>query len=101
MNEEKEKSLISSFFPEDSSIVENLNNINLCSGGEIEKLSLIRILQKESSLLILDEPTTGLDFMAVKNLLEILLRDKSKRITIIVTHDDRILKICDKIIEIN
>lgn len=101
VNEEKEKSLISSFFPEDSSIVENLNNINLCSGGEIEKLSLIRILQKESSLLILDEPTTGLDFMAVKNLLEILLRDKSKRITIIVTHDDRILKICDKIIEIN
>ena len=78
-----------------------MNNINLCSGGEIEKLSLIRILQKESSLLILDEPTTGLDFMAVKNLLEILLRDKSKRITIIVTHDDRILKICDKIIEIN
>ena len=92
--------MISDFFEEDDVLIEDMDNINLCSGGEIEKLSLIRVLQKESSLLILDEPTTGLDFMSVKKLIKLLLKDKSKRITIIVTHDNRILEICDKVIEI-
>lgn len=100
VNKEKECSLISNFFEEGDILIEDLNNINLCSGGEIEKLSLIRALQKEASLLILDEPTTGLDFISVKNLIRLLLKDKSKRITIIVTHDNRILEICDKVIEI-
>ncbi len=100
VNEEKEHSLISDFFKEDDILIEDFNNINLCSDGEIEKLSLIRALQKESSLLILDEPTTGLDLISVKNLIKLLLKDRSKRITIIVTHDKRILEICDKIIEI-
>ena len=77
-----------------------MDNINLCSGGEMEKLSLVRILQKKSSLLILDEPTTGLDYVSVNNLKEVLLKEKREKIIIIVTHDERIIKICDKIIDI-
>ena len=98
--EDKEHSLILDFFEEDGVSIEDLNDINLCSGGEFQKLSLIRTLQKDSSLLILDEPTTGLDFISVKNLVRLLLKDKLKKITIIVTHDSRILEICDKVIEI-
>ena len=66
----------------------------------MEKLSLVRILQKKSSLLILDEPTTGLDYVSVNNLKEVLLKEKREKIIIIVTHDERIIKICDKIIDI-
>ncbi|WP_253288967.1 ATP-binding cassette domain-containing protein [Eubacterium sp. MSJ-13] len=100
VHEHREHSLIVDLFEETSVSIEDLNDINLCSSGEFQKLSLIRILQKDSSLLILDEPTTGLDFTSVKNLVRILLRDKLNKITIIVTHDSRILKICDKVIEI-
>lgn len=100
VNEKKENLLIANFFEDDDTSIEELNNINLCSGGEIEKLSLIRALQKEATLLILDEPTTGLDFISVKNLISLLSKEKSKRITIIVTHDSRVLEICDKVIEI-
>ncbi len=81
-------------------VIESMDNINLCSGGEMEKLSLVRILQKKSSLLILDEPTTGLDYVSVNNLKEVLLKEKREKIIIIVTHDERIIKICDKIIDI-
>ena len=66
----------------------------------MEKLSLVRILEKKSSLLILDEPTTGLDYVSVNNLKEVLLKEKREKIIIIVTHDERIIKICDKIIDI-
>ena len=66
----------------------------------MEKLSLVRILQKNSSLLVLDEPTTGLDYVSVNNLKEILLKEKKEKVIIIVTHDERIIKICDKIIDI-
>lgn len=100
VNEDRENSLIIDFFEETGIAIEDLNEINLCSGGEFQKLSLIRMLQKDSSLIILDEPTTGLDFTSVKNLARILLRDKLNKITIIVTHDSRILEICDKVIEI-
>ena len=87
---EKEKNLISCFFQDDYTVIESMDNINLCSGGEMEKLSLVRILQKNSSLLVLDEPTTGLDYVSVKK----------EKVIIIVTHDERIIKICDKIIDI-
>lgn len=100
VNKERENFLISSFFSEKDIVIEELSNINLCSGGEMEKLSLIRALQKDSSLLLLDEPTTGLDFISVKNLIKILLKDKSKKVIIVVTHDQRILEICDEVIEI-
>ena len=97
---EKEKNLISCFFQDDYTVIESMDNINLCSGGEMEKLSLVRILQKNSSLLVLDEPTTGLDYVSVNNLKEILLKEKKEKVIIIVTHDERIIKICDKIIDI-
>ena len=96
----KEDELISTFFFENDRSVDDMDNINLCSGGEMEKLSLIRVLQKDSSLLILDEPTTGLDYLAVQNLIRILKKDKAIKIIIIVTHDHRMLEICDKIIEL-
>ncbi len=101
IDERREELLVSSFFSEKDFHIENLDNINLCSGGEMEKLSLIRALQKKSSLLILDEPTTGLDSSSVEKLLEILEGSRDGRITIIVTHDDRILKICDSVIDLN
>ncbi len=93
---EKEKNLISCFFQDDYTVIESMDNINLCSGGEMEKLSLVRILQKNSSLLVLDEPTTGLDYVSVNNLKEVLLKEKREKIIIIVTHDERIIKIYER-----
>ena len=100
VDSEKEKNLISCFFQDDYAVIESMDNINLCSGGEMEKLSLVRILQKKSSLLILDEPTTGLDYVSVNNLKEVLLKEKREKIIIIVTHDESIMEDVINVIDI-
>lgn len=75
-------------------------NIIHCSGGEMQKLALIRTFQKNCVLTIMDEPTNGLDIETVHRLVQLLIEEKKNHIFIIVSHDKRILDICDEMIEI-
>jgi ATP-binding cassette subfamily C protein len=74
---------------------------NNFSGGEKQKFSIIRSLCKNSFLMILDEPTSSLDTNTTEKLLDLLTKEKNERLTIIVTHDKRILERCDAIIQLN
>ena len=65
-------------------INENAANI---SGGEKQKLCLMRILQKDSDVLILDEPTSALDVASKEALWRHLNEIKQDKIIIIITHD--------------
>lgn len=58
------------------------------SGGQQQRVLLARALSIEPEILILDEPTNGLDIKSQKNILDILLKlHKEKNITVIVvTH---------------
>ena len=58
------------------------------SGGEQQLAALAKVLASEPQLLLLDEPTKGIDAHAQKAVLEILLRLKARGVAIIiVTHD--------------
>lgn len=58
------------------------------SGGEQQKCALAKILLAEPSILLLDEPTKGLDAAFKQNMKEILKQLKEDGMTIImVTHD--------------
>ena len=58
------------------------------SGGEQQLVALAKILASKPRLLLLDEPTKGIDAHAQKAVLEILMRLKAEGVTIlIVTHD--------------
>ncbi|MDY8025817.1 ATP-binding cassette domain-containing protein, partial [Paenibacillus polymyxa] len=98
--------LINAFNLEEIITKSNLENIFInengsnFSGGEKQKLSLIRALSKDSFLTILDEPTSALDSKSVSGLIEILTKQKSRRITIVVSHDQRLLAACDHILNI-
>jgi len=70
---------------------------NNFSGGERQKLSIVRALSKESFLTILDEPTSALDDAGVETLVRILNEKKDERITLVVSHDSRILDLCDEV----
>ena len=76
----------------------NEKNSNL-SGGERQKILLLRTLQKECDLLILDEPTSWLDNISCRKLCEQLKREKKNRITIFITHDKILEEIADYIIQ--
>lgn len=58
------------------------------SGGEIQKCALGKVLISESKILLLDEPTKGVDAYSKLSLSKILQEIKSDGVTIItVTHD--------------
>ncbi|AZK47447.1 ATP-binding cassette domain-containing protein [Paenibacillus lentus] len=63
------------------------------SGGEKRRAAIAGVLVMEPSVLILDEPTVGLDATGKQSLMELMLdwhRDKQRTI-IIVTHDMNLL----------
>ncbi len=77
----------------------NENNNNL-SGGEKQKISILRVLLKNPDVMIFDEPNSFLDTESMTCLLEYLLSIKYNKIIIIITHDMRLIEICDKIYEL-
>ncbi|MEO2078378.1 MAG: energy-coupling factor transporter ATPase [Bacillus sp. (in: firmicutes)] len=58
------------------------------SGGELQKAALACLLIRKPEILLLDEPTKGLDPLSKENLSKILLALRSKGMTIVMsTHD--------------
>lgn len=58
------------------------------SGGEIQKCALVNLLLTQPQIILLDEPTKGLDAFSKQNLARLLKKLKGQGITIvIVTHD--------------
>ncbi|ERI94006.1 putative phage head-tail adaptor [Clostridiales bacterium oral taxon 876 str. F0540] len=73
------------------------NSINL-SGGEKQKIRIVRQLLKKSDLLILDEPTSALDDNSKSRLVEILQSVKNDRIIMLITHDEYLINNSDEIL---
>ncbi|WP_207729585.1 ABC transporter ATP-binding protein [Clostridium chrysemydis] len=71
------------------------------SGGEQQRVSIARVLLKDSKIVLADEPTGSLDTlnrdMVFKHLKD--MNSKGKTI-VIVTHDLELAKMCDRIIKI-
>jgi ATP-binding cassette subfamily C protein len=72
--------------------------INTMSGGERQKIRLIKVLCGNKDAMILDEPSTGLDAHGVNSLIQYLNRTRNNRVCIIVSHDPRFEDISDSII---
>lgn len=71
------------------------------SGGEQQRIAIIRLILKESDLILADEPTGSLDsenrnfiMSSLKNL------NKTGKTIIIVTHDPYVASNCEKVINI-
>ncbi|MBE6525286.1 MAG: ABC transporter ATP-binding protein [Thermoplasmata archaeon] len=77
------------------------DKINTLSGGQQQRIVLLKTLSKKSSVLILDEPSNGLDNDCTEAIIEYLKNTKRDRITIIISHDNRFRNISDKIIQLN
>ena len=57
------------------------------SGGERNRLQIALAMAKEAEILILDEPTAGLDKICAENLIKNLIEATKNRTLIIITHD--------------
>ena len=75
---------------------------NELSGGEQQRVSIARALAKKPTVLFLDEPTGALDEETGRKILEYLLKlkDKSHFTMIMVTHNENIAELANKIIHV-
>ena len=81
----------------DAEVVERGENL---SGGQQQRIALARTILRNRPVLVLDEPTTGLDDETVSGILEPLARVASLRTTILITHDPRVLDLADRTVEL-
>lgn len=78
----------------------DLNSTKKISRGQLQRLGLIRALLKNSSLIILDEPTAGLDFETEEKVLALLKKISSRRTVIIATHRQAVINFAENVIEL-
>ncbi len=72
---------------------------NMFSGGEKQRISLIRALMRKSKVLLLDEPTSSLDTVMEERVAEVLSELKGTT-RVLITHREKILGYCDKVIRV-
>ncbi len=73
-----------------------------CSGGQQQKIAILRALQKNTKIIFCDEPTGALDSKSAKDVLEVLKNIQAQYGTtiIMITHNNLIEKISDTVITI-
>ena len=69
------------------------------STGMKQKTAIARAVIHEPELVILDEPTTGLDIMATQTVLDFIRRLKNDKVPVIFSthHLDEVAELCDKV----
>lgn len=82
----------------DTRVGENGNNL---SGGQIQRLMLARSIYNDRQILIFDEPTSSLDKKNEEKFIEYLHYLKNKFTIILISHNDKNFRYCDKIFEVN
>ena len=68
------------------------------SGGQRQRIAIARALVRDTPVLVLDEPTTGLDGDAKAALLGPLRRLAAGRTTIVISHDPDVLAWADRVV---
>ena len=73
------------------------------SGGQVQRIVLARILASKAKVIILDEPTSSLDYTSSKKIINALKKIKKigKYTLIIASHNEEIINLGDNIIQLH
>ncbi|WP_329350394.1 ABC transporter ATP-binding protein/permease [Streptomyces sp. NBC_01261] len=73
---------------------------NNLSGGQRRRIALARAMLRTAPVLVLDEPTTGLDDAATARVMAPLRRLTAGRTTFLITHDRRLTALADLVLHL-
>ena len=83
-------------------IAEKKNSkIKHLSGGQKQRVAIARALVKKPSIILADEPTGNLNFAIGEQVIKELIEVSKGKTLIAVTHDDRLAKYFDEVIDMN
>lgn len=70
------------------------------SGGELKRIEIATVLARASKLSVFDEPEAGIDLWSFQNLIQVFerMRETTKGSIMIISHQERILNIADRIV---
>ena len=68
------------------------------SGGQARRLALARAFLRDAPILVLDEPTEGLDPASERHVLEVMTALMRGRTTFLTTHNPRVLRLVDAVL---
>ncbi|MFJ1974221.1 ABC transporter ATP-binding protein [Streptomyces sp. NPDC087903] len=71
------------------------------SGGQLKRITIARAMLRGAPVLVLDEPTAGLDSVAARQVVQPLRRLMSGRTTIMITHDLSLAPDADRILVVD
>ncbi|MEV6169013.1 ABC transporter ATP-binding protein [Streptomyces sp. NPDC051954] len=71
------------------------------SGGQLQRIAIARAMLRAAPVLVLDEPTAGLDSVAARRIVQPLRRLMSGRTTIMITHDLSLAADADRILVVD
>ena len=83
-------------------ILEKKNaKIKHLSGGQKQRVAIARALVKSPDIIIADEPTGNLNFAIGEQVIKELCEVSKGKTLIAVTHDDRLAKYFDEVVDMN
>ena len=71
------------------------------SGGQKQRVAIARALVKRPDIILADEPTGNLNFAIGEQVIKALVTASQGKTLIAVTHDDRLAKYFDEVIDMN
>ncbi|WP_374457067.1 ABC transporter ATP-binding protein [Nocardioides sp.] len=71
------------------------------SGGQRQRLAIARALLRPGRVLVLDEPTTGLDAASSRRLMQALTAGPRDRTILVLTHDPVVLEHVDRVVSLD
>ena len=78
----------------------DLNSAQKLSRGQLQRLGVIRALLKDAPIILLDEPTAGLDESTEQKLLALIKNFSARKTIVIATHRLAVIEAADEIVSL-